>query len=144
MFGRKIPFKDPVDIFLGNAAAAIFNLDSMGGKSQADIDAGKKTNVTLYTKSEGERFADLMAEVNTAYEIGLIQQKYQRKSPGDDDGSYINAGYPMAVANLGSYPYADPNYHTEQDVPEFVDVPNLWMATQTSLAAGLRVDRGEI
>ncbi|MBI1928144.1 hypothetical protein HYR99_28350, partial [Candidatus Poribacteria bacterium] len=49
-----------------------------------------------------------------------------------------------AVANIGSYPYADPNYHTEQDIPEFVDVPNLWMATQASLAAGLRVERGEM
>ncbi len=128
----------------GDNLIAIFNLDSMGGKPQADIDAGRKTNVTLYTKPEGERFADLMAEVNKAYGIGLIQQKYQRKSPGDDDGSYINAGYPMAVANLGSYPYADPNYHTEQDRPECVDVPNLWMATQASLAAGLRVERGEM
>jgi len=116
----------------------------MGGKPQADMDAGRKTNVTLYTKPEGERFADLMAEVNKTYGIGLIQQKYQRQSPGDDDGSYINAGYPMAVANLGSYPYADPNYHTEQDIPEFVDVPNLWMATQASLAAGLRAERGEM
>jgi len=128
----------------GDNLIAIFNLDSMGGKPQADMDAGRKTNVTLYTKPEGERFADLMAEVNKTYGIGLIQQKYQRQSPGDDDGSYINAGYPMAVANLGSYPYADPNYHTEQDIPEFVDVPNLWMATQASLAAGLRAERGEM
>jgi len=123
---------------------AIFNTDSLGGKSQEDIDAGRKTNMTLYTKPEGERFADLMAEVNEAYEIGLIQEKFQRKSPGDDDGSYINAGYPIAVANLGSYPYADPNYHIESDIPENVDIPNVLMATQASLAAALKVDLGEI
>ena len=128
----------------GDNLIAIFNIDSLGGKSQEDIDSGRKTNVTLYTKPEGERFADLMVEVNKTYEIGLIQQKYQRKSPGDDDGSYINAGYPMAVANLGSYPYADPNYHIESDIPENVDIPNVLMATQATMAAGLRVDRGEI
>lgn len=127
----------------GDNLIAIFNLDSLGGKPQSDSDAGRKTNVTLYTAPEGERFADLMAEVNKTYNIGLTQQKYQRKSPGDDDGSFIKAGYPMAVANLGSYPYADPNYHLETDIPESVDIPNVWMATQASLAAGLRVDRGE-
>ena len=96
--------------------------------------------MTLYTGPEGERFADLIAEVNKAYDIGLIQQKYHRQSPGDDDDSYINAGYPMAVMNIGPHPYADPNYHRETDIPELVDIPNVCMATQTSLAAGLRAD----
>lgn len=128
----------------GDNLVAIFNIDSLGGKSQEDIESGRKTNVTLYTKPEGERFADLMAEVNKTYEIGLIQQKYQRKSPGDDDGSYINAGYPMAVVNVGSYPYTDPNYHIESDIPENVDITNVLMATKASLAAGLKVDLGEI
>ncbi len=127
----------------GDNLVAIFNIDSLGGKSQEDMDAGRKTNVTLYTEPEGERFADLMADVNQVYDIGLVQQKIRRKSPGDDDGSFVKAGYSMAVANLGSYPYVDPNYHTEQDIPEFVDIPNVWMATRASLAAGLRVDRGE-
>ena len=128
----------------GDNLVAIFNLDSLGGKSQADADAGRRTNVTLYTKPEGERFADLMADVNKIYEVGLIQEKFQRTAPGDDDGSYINAGYPIAVANLGSFPYVDPNYHRETDIPEYVDIPNVCMGTQASLAAGLRVDRGEI
>ena len=128
----------------GDNLVAIFNLDSLGGKSQADADAGRRTNVTLYTNPEGERFADLMVDVNKIYDIGLIQEKFQRQSPGDDDGSYINAGYPIAVANLGSFPYVDPNYHRETDIPEHVDIPNVCMATQASLAAGLRVDLGEI
>ncbi|MDA0744909.1 MAG: M28 family peptidase [bacterium] len=127
----------------GDNLVAIFNLDSMGGKPQADIDAGRKTNVTLYTQPEGERFADLMAHVNTAYNIGLVQQKYLRLRPGDDDGSFINAGYPMAVASLGSFPYADATYHTEDDIPERVDIENLTMATQANLAAALRVDLGQ-
>ena len=127
----------------GDNLIAIFNTDSLGGKSQEDIDAGRKTNATLYTQDEGECFADLMAEVNRVYGIGLIQCKHRRETPGDDDGSFIKAGYPMAIVNVGSFPYADPNYHTEQDVPELVDLPNVGMATQAVLAAVLRVDRGE-
>ena len=127
----------------GDHLVAVFNTDSLGGKPQADIDAGRKTNVTLYTEADGERFADLMAEVNRAYGIGLLQRKQQRTSPGDDDGSFINAGFPMAVVNVGSSPYADPSYHTEEDIPESVDIENVCMSVQASLAAGLRVDRGE-
>ena len=46
--------------------------------------AGRKTNVTLYTRPEGKRVADLMAEVNERYRIGLIQSSHQRSRPGDD------------------------------------------------------------
>jgi len=123
----------------GDNIIAVFNLDSLGGKSQEDQNAGRKTNVTLYTEPEGERLADLMAEVNEKYKIGLIQQKLQRKSPGDDDGSFVKAGYKAAIANLGSYPYAEPNYHDVGDVPELVDLENLRMSTQASLAAGVIV-----
>lgn len=125
----------------GDNLVAVFNLDSMGGKSQADIDAGRKTNVAIYSGPEGERFADLILEVNRTYGIGLLQQKVLRPRPNDDDGSYVNAGYPHAVANFGSFPYADPAYHTEDDRPERVDIPNLRMAAQADLAAALRVDR---
>jgi hypothetical protein len=124
----------------GDKLVAIYNLDSMGGKSQEDVDAGIKTSVTLYTEPEGEKFADLMAKVNREYEIGLDQQKYLRERPGDDDGSFINAGFPNAVANIGSYPYADPCYHTEDDKPERVDIPNLAMSTRATLAAILTID----
>ncbi|NQT51326.1 M28 family peptidase [bacterium] len=125
----------------GDELVAIFNLDSLGGKSRADLRAGRKTNATLYTCPEGETLADLMAEVNTAYRIGLVQSKHKRTRPGDDDGSFVNAGYPAAVANLGSYPYADPNYHLESDRPDFVDIPNVALAARATLAAVLRRDR---
>jgi hypothetical protein len=126
----------------GDNIIAVFNLDGLGGKSQEDTDAGKKTSFTLYTAPEGERLADLMAEINEKYNIGLIQQKYQRSSPGDDDGSYIKAGYMAAIANIGSYPYADPNYHAPGDVPELVDIQNLVMSTKASLAAAVTADLG--
>jgi hypothetical protein len=123
----------------GDNLVAIFNIDSIGGKAQADIDAGRKTNVTAYTTPEGRRLADLMAEVNEIYGIGLAQSSYQRPRPNDDDGSFVNAGFPAAIGNFGSMPYVDPNYHCETDVPEAVDLTNVRMAVQASLAAIVRV-----
>ncbi len=125
----------------GDNLVAIINVDSIGGKSEEDLAAGRKTNVTLYTEPEGKRFADLMAEVNDAYKIGLVQSSQQRKRPGDDDGSFIKNGYPNAIANLGSVPYVDPNYHEAGDTLERVDIVNVRMATQAVLAAVLKLDR---
>jgi hypothetical protein len=124
----------------GDNLVAIFNTDSLGGKSDEDTAAGRKTNVTLYTAPEGKRLADLMAEVNDAYKIGLVQSSCLRPRPGDDDGSFVKAGYPCAVANLGSYPYVDSAYHEAEDTPERVDFVNVRMSTQATLAAVLRLD----
>lgn len=128
----------------GEDIIAVFNMDSMGGKSKEDLDAGRKTNVTRYVTPEGERLADLVALANETYGIGLVQRKHKSERPGDDDGSFLKAGYPTAVANLGSMPYADPNYHAEGDTPENVDLVNLRMATQVSLAAMLMLDQGAL
>ncbi len=125
----------------GDNLNAIFNLDSLGGKSDEAIAAQAKTNVTLHTAPEGERLARLMAEMNETFVIGLQQSSYRRARPGDDDGSFIQAGYTTAVANIGSYPYADVQYHLEGDVPERVDVPNVRMAAQATLAAVLHLDQ---
>ena len=124
----------------GDNIVAVFNLDGLGRGTEADLKAGRKTNVTLFTKPEGERLADLMIEVNKHYKLGLVQTKYKRPGPGDDDGSFVRAGYPAAVANIGSYPYADPNYHLETDVPETVKIAHVAAATRASLAGGVRVD----
>lgn len=124
----------------GDNLVAVFNVDGIGGKSDEDIAAGRKTNVTLYTKPEGKRLADLMAEVNEAYKIGLVQSSQQRKQPGDDDGSFVKAGYGCAILNIGSNPYADAEYHLAGDVAERVDIVNVRMAAQATLAAVLRVD----
>jgi len=126
----------------GDNLIAIFNVDSIGGKSDEDIAAGRKTNVTLYTTPEGEALANLMADVNSKYNIGLIQSSYRRPRPGDDDGSFIKAGYARAVANIGSYPYADSEYHLAGDAPDRVDMRNVRMATQATMAAVLTLDRG--
>lgn len=125
----------------GDNIIAVFNIDSLGGKSQEDTDSNKKTNVTLFTMPEGEKIADLIAEVNSKYNIGLIQSKCKRQFPNDDDGSYIKAGFPVAVANTGSFPYAEPNYHIETDAPDIVDIENVWMSTRLSLASAVVLDR---
>jgi hypothetical protein len=125
----------------GDKLIAIVNVDSLGGKSQAEIDAGAKPNVTLYTKPEGRRLAELVSRVNDEYRIGLAQRVALRDRPGDDDGSFINAGFPAALVNVGSSPYVDPNYHDLGDTPEKVDILNVAMAAKAILAAVLRVDR---
>jgi len=119
---------------------AVLNLDSIGGKSEEDRRAGRMVNVTRYTTPEGEELADLMAALNERHAIGLAQAKYRCDQPGDDDGSFIKAGIPAAVLNVGSFPYAEPHYHREEDTPETVDVTNVSLATQLSLAAVLHLD----
>ena len=111
------------------------------GLGANDIDAAAKTNVTLYTVDEGKALADLMTQVNDEYHIGLRQRIARRKRPGDDDGSFVKAGYGRTVLNIGSFPYADPEYHREGDVAERVDFENVCLAARATLAAVLKVDR---
>ncbi len=125
----------------GDDIIAVFNTDSLGGKPREALKAGRKTNATLYTKPEGKQLADLMCQVNEDYSIGLQQEVHKRKQPGDDDGSFIKAGFPAAIINVGSHPYGDPNYHRETDVPEEVDIENVTMATKAILAAIMTVDQ---
>ncbi len=120
---------------------AVLNIDSIGGKSQKDISYNKLTNVTRYTTWEGEKLADLMAGLNQKYQIGLDQKKYYCPEPNDDDGSFVKAGFSAAVLNIGSFPYADPNYHTINDRPECVDLLNVKLATQLSLAFLVYLDQ---
>lgn len=117
---------------------AAINLDGIGVK--APEQAGQLTNVTRYTSTEGERLADLMARLNEGYALGLVQSKYRSERPGDDDGSFINAGFPWAVLNIGSMPYGDPNYHSEGDTADTVDITNAKVTVQLTLAAILHLD----
>ncbi len=79
--------------------------------------------------------------MNEAYRIGLAQTALQWEYLNDDDGSYIKAGYGCAVANIGSFPYGDAEYHLEGDVQERVDFENVLMAAQATLAAVLWLDK---
>lgn len=125
----------------GDRIVAVFNIDGVGVKTAEDTAAAKKTNVTAYTLPEGERLAELMSAVNVRYAVGLEQRTVKRPRPGDDDGSFVNAGYPNTILNIGSLPYGDPNYHTDGDIPELCDVKNAAMAVKATLAAILTLDQ---
>lgn len=132
----------------GNAAArgdrirAVFNCDGLGRKSEEDTIARRMKHVCLYTEPEGEAIADLLAAVSAEYGLPLEHSKVRRERPGDDDGSYVKAGYKMAIANIGSYPYADPEYHTECDSADRVDVENAALSVQAILATVVRLGLG--
>jgi hypothetical protein len=121
---------------------AVFNLDGIGVKTAADFASGKQTSVAAYTELEGARLAELLGAVNARFKIGLEHRIVKRTSPGDDDGSFVKAGYAAAVIFIGSWPYGDPNYHTEGDVPERTDVSNAARQVQATIAALLTIDQG--
>lgn len=125
----------------GDRILAVFNLDSIGAKSAEETAADRKTNVTAYTEPAGERLADLMQAVNARFAIGLEQRAVKRAAPGDDDGSFVRAGFGAAVINIGSWPYADPNYHAPGDIPERCDVANAALTVRATLAAMLTLDQ---
>ena len=124
----------------GDDLAAILNLDGMTGRSAEDAAAGRHPLVSVYTQPEGEALAHLVGEVIERYGIALEHRIARRERPGDDDGSFVNAGFPAAIVNIGSWPYAEPNYHTEADAPETVDITHLRLATQAALASIATLD----
>jgi len=117
----------------------VLNLDGLGAKAAED--QGLLTNVTRYSSPEGEPLADLMAELNDRYHLGLRQNKFFSEHPNDDDGSFVKAGIPQAVLNIGSMPYAEAYYHTTEDIPEHVGWENVRLAAMLSLAWVAHLDR---
>ena len=117
---------------------ALINVDGIGVKSPKQ--AGILTNVTRYTTSEGERLADMMANLNEHHALGLVQTKLRSERPSDDDGSFINAGFPWSVRNAGSIPNSHPGYHTEEDTAETVDYENAVVTVKLTLAVILHLD----
>jgi hypothetical protein len=125
----------------GDRILAVFNLDGIGVKSEADSAAGKQTSVAAYTEPEGARLAELLGAVNARFKIGLEHRVVKRSSAGDDEGSFVKAGYPAAIIFIGSWPYGDPNYHSEGDIPERSDVRNAAKQVQATIAAVLTLDQ---
>jgi len=114
---------------------ATLNLDGLAAKGQ---DQKEKIACVRWTTPEGDRLADRILKLNEEYGIGLVTRKEQNPQPANDDGSFINAGYPTAVHVWGE---GYPEYHTEDDSPEKVDVENLAMAAQLCTAAIVHLDR---
>lgn len=120
--------------------AAVLNIDSIGSKSLQDRREGRMVNVARYTSPEGEMLADLISELNGRFAIGLKATKYRNERPANDEGSFIKAGIVAAVHVTGSAPNAGPYYHSKDDTLENVDLLNVGMATQLSLAAVVHLD----
>jgi hypothetical protein len=121
----------------GKNVLALINVDGIGVK---DPQKGKLMNVTRYVTDEGEKLADMMNKLNEHYSIGLTQSKIRNERPGDDDGSFVNAGFPWSVRNAGSVPNSHPEYHTEGDNPETVDYENAVATVKLTLAAIIHLD----
>lgn len=125
----------------GDDLVAVYNLDSLGSKSREELLEGRKTLVSRFCRPEGAPFAELVGRMNDELGIGLRHRTARIDSPSDDDGSFVLAGWPMAVMEIGSVPNAYPHYHAETDVPENVDVANVRMAAQAVLGAILALDQ---
>jgi hypothetical protein len=121
----------------GENVLALINVDGIGVKSP---ESGRLLNVTRYTTDEGEKLAGLMAKLNDLHSLGLVQTSLRSERPGDDDGSFVNAGFLWSVRNAGSIPNAHPQYHTEGDTPETVDYENAAVTVKLTLAAILHLD----
>lgn len=124
----------------GDNIIAVLNVDSLDGKSDEDMAAGKLTHIVGYSTGEGRPLAELVAGCNERHGLGLEVQCVLKEPVNDDDGMFINAGYRTTVMNIGSFPYADSEYHLPGDVPERVNIENLVLSTRLLLAAILALD----
>jgi len=124
----------------GDDIIAVLNVDSLDGKSDEDMTAGKLTHVVAYSTDEGRVLAEFIASCAARYSIGLEVRVVLKQRVNDDDGMFINAGYRRTVMNVGSFPYADSQYHLPGDVPERVNIENVVGSTQLLLAAILEID----
>ncbi|NMA20122.1 MAG: Zn-dependent exopeptidase M28 [Lentisphaerae bacterium] len=124
----------------GDRIIAVMNQDSLCGKSDEARAAGIKTNVSAYSTPEGKALADFIVSEAARYDIPICASAVFKERVNDDDGSFIKAGYPDTVHNLGSLPYGDSQYHLAGDIPERVDLVNLQLAVQLILASILDID----
>jgi hypothetical protein len=124
----------------GDRLIAVLNVDSLDGKSDADTEAEKMTHVTTYSTPEGLPLAERIVSCAEKYDIGLDAKVVFKEKVNDDDGMYINAGFPCTVMNVGSFPYEDSEYHLVGDVPERVNIENVVRSTRLLLAAILELD----
>ena len=61
--------------------------------------------------------------------------------PGNDDGSFLKAGFPAAIGVHGSSAFEDPACHRPEDIPERLDPESIRRVAQLLAAAVLTLDR---
>jgi hypothetical protein len=121
----------------GDRIVAVLNNDSLAGKSDEDRALGRMLHVVAWSTEEGRALARFVESANERFGLGLEVMVVHKERVNDDDGMYINAGFPATAMNVGSWPYGDEQYHLEGDVPERVDIDNLARSTRLILAAVL-------
>ena len=124
----------------GDDLIAVLNVDSLDGKSDEDMAAGRMSHVVAYSTDEGRPLAEHVVACADRFHLDLEARVVFKERINDDDGMFIQAGYRTAVVNSGSSPYADAQYHLPGDVPERVNIANLARSTQLLLAAVLEID----
>jgi Zn-dependent M28 family amino/carboxypeptidase len=124
----------------GDDLIAVLNLDGSGGTSPEEKAEGLHPSTAVYGTPEGEQLADLLAEVNAVYGIGLDQVKRFRKEPANDDGSFVKAGFPASIGVHGALDYENPFYHRPEDVPERLEASTLRRVAQLVAATILVLD----
>jgi hypothetical protein len=124
----------------GDDIIAVMNLDSLDGKSDEDMAAHKLTHVICYSTAEGHVLAEFIKSCAARYNIELEVRTAYKQFVNDDDGMFIKAGFRSSNMHLGSWPYADSEYHLPGDVPERVNIENIVRSTQLLLAAILELN----
>jgi len=124
----------------GDRIVAVMNVDSIDGKSDEDMTAGRLKHVVCYSTEEGREMAGVVAGCMAKYGIDLEVSVGYKEHINDDDGMFINAGYRRTVSHVGSWPYADSEYHLPGDEPERVNIENVVRSTQLLLAAIQEID----
>ncbi len=125
----------------GDNVIAVLNCDGFGARDADQIARDEKTHGIRYTVDEGRWLADLMVRMNEEHGIGLTQYVSKRERPGDDDGSFVNAGFASAIFTGGGGAGVYAEYHREDDAPDRVDFENVCMLARVTLAAVLALDR---
>ena len=120
----------------------VLNVDSLDGKSDADMAAGKMTHMVTYSTDEGRPLAEFVASRADHFTIGLVPDVVFKEKVNDDDGMFINAGYRRTVMNVGSFPYVDSQYHLPGDIPERVNIENVVQSVKLILAAIVGISEG--
>ena len=126
----------------GDNIIAVLNLDGLDGKSDDDMAANKLTHAIGYSTEEGRPLAEFIAAGAARHDIGLEVSVFFKEHVNDDDGMFIKEGFRTTVINIGSWPFADSQYHLRGDVPERVNIENMLRSTQLLLAAILEIDAG--
>ena len=124
----------------GDNLIAVFNQDSLCGKSDEAAAAGINSFAMLFNTPEGKELADFVIKENERYNLALAISTGSKSMVNDDDGSFIKAGYARTVHTLGSWPYGDPQYHLAGDIPERVSIINLDLSVKLMLAAVMDLD----